>query len=245
MTNALTPVSFANLPSVQMGSDEDFAALAKGANFLGRMQLYSGKSKVVSKNIIRAGHYGIPVAEDEVIDLGSSVDVLVLARRPKALDMSDLEAIVTSYERDSDEFKRIQAKSEEPNSSCQWGISFLVYERNSGRFLELFCGSATMRREASKMFDFMMLTEDDIKRKEEAGKDVSKLTPHGPLPMTLKSRYIEKGSFSWHGPTVFPCSTPIKLPEEAVVVAEITKFLTAKNGGVEKVADTKKSSRVR
>ena len=60
----------------------------------------------------------------------TSVDLLPLARRPKAIDMTDMEALVISYDMESEEFKRIAAKSTESDSHCQYGPSFLVYERS-------------------------------------------------------------------------------------------------------------------
>ena len=37
-------------------------------------------------------------SDEEIIDLGPSVDLLPLARRPKAIDMTDMEALVISYD---------------------------------------------------------------------------------------------------------------------------------------------------
>ena len=78
------------------------------------------------------------------------MDLLPLARRPKAIDMTDMEALVISYDMESEEFKRIAAKSAESDSHCQYGPSFLVYERTTGRFLEFFCGNKSSRIEAEE-----------------------------------------------------------------------------------------------
>ena len=59
--------------------------------------------------------------------------------------MSDKEAIIVCHDHESDEFKRIAAKSLEKESHCMYGPSFLVFERSSGRFLEFFCGSKSTR----------------------------------------------------------------------------------------------------
>lgn len=123
---ALIPLNLDQLPSTQLGTDDQFAELAKGGDYLGRMQLYT-KSKANMKGLIPQGHYGIPESDDSIIDLGESVDLLPLARRPKAIDMTDMEALVISYDMESEEFKRIAAKSTESDSHCQYGPSFLVY----------------------------------------------------------------------------------------------------------------------
>ena len=116
----------------------------------------------------------------------TAVDLLPLARRPKAIDMTDMEALVISYDMESEEFKRIAAKSTESDSHCQYGPSFLVYERSTGRFLEFFCGNKSSRIEAKKIFPFLPLTQADIDAKAAAGNPVGDLKPHGPIPVTLK-----------------------------------------------------------
>lgn len=234
-TNEMIPVSFDQLPSVQIGSDADFDEIAKASDFLARLQLYT-KGRAVNKGLVRPGHYGIPEGDDDVTDLGDSIDLLVLARRPKAIDMSDTDAVIVSYNVHDAEFKRIQSQSAEKESHCMFGPSFLVYERSSGRFLEFFCGTKSARSEAKKLFAYLPLTQAQIDATEKAGEDVSGLKPHGPLPMTLKVKLVEKGSYSWHVPVACKCSTPFtKLPKETALVAEIQRFLTLPSSQVEKV----------
>ena len=60
------------------------------------MQLYT-KGKAINKGQVRPGCYGIPEGE-EVIDLGDTIDILPLARRPKAIDMTDKDAVIVSYD---------------------------------------------------------------------------------------------------------------------------------------------------
>jgi hypothetical protein len=222
----LVPVDLNQLPSVQIGTDEDFAEIARSTDFLGRLQLYT-KGKAVNRGLVRPGHYGIPESDEEVIDLGDCIDIIPLARRPKAIDMSDTEAVICVYDVKSAEFQRIQEQSAEKESHCMYGPSFLVYERSTGRFLEFFCGSKSARSEAKKIFPYLPLTEPAIKVMAEKGEDVTGLVPHGPLPVTLKSKLVEKGSYSWHVPVAVKCSTPFtKLSKPEVIVKEITRFLT-------------------
>src|ERR1039458_10043722 len=129
----LVPANFDQLPSTQLGSDDQFMELAKSTEFLGRLQLYT-KGKAINKGQVIPGHYGIPEGE-EVIDLGDQIDLYVLARRPKAIDMTDTDAVIVNYEFHSEEFKRIAAESMEKESHCMYGPSFLVFERISKRFL--------------------------------------------------------------------------------------------------------------
>jgi len=236
---AMVPVDFDQLPSTQIGTDDQFAELAKGGDYIGRMQLYT-KSKANLKGLIPTGHYGIPESDEEIIDLGDSVDLLPLARRPKAIDMSDMEALVISYDMESAEFKRIIAKSAESDSHCQWGISFLVYERSTKRFLEFFCGNKSSRIESKKLFPFLPHSQADIDALAAAGNDVGDLKPHGPVPVTLKTKVAENSKGVWHVPVVVMCGSPFTaLPCGDVIGREITKFLTVKDNGVEKVQDSK------
>ena len=237
---ALIPLDLSQLPSTQIGTDDDFAQIAKGAEFLGRLQLFT-KGKAINKGLVRPGHYGIPESDDEIIDLGDCVDILPLARRTKAIDMSDNEAIVVSYDFKNPEFQRIQAAADTPESGCMFGPSFLVIERSSGRFLEFFCGNKSSRGESKKLFPYLPLSEEDIRQKGLVDQK-----PHGPIPVTLKSKLVEKRSFSWHAPVVVKCSTPFtRLPANEVILREITKFLTIKDNGVEKAKDEGRKQRAR
>jgi len=236
MSTELATLDLSQLPSTQLGSDESFVDLSKGGDYLKCIKLYS-KGKDIDKGKIPPGRWGIPESEDEIIDLGDSIDVLPLARRPKALDMSDKTAVVVSYDEKSAVFKDIQARSAEKESSCLHGISFLVLERSTGRFSEVFFGNKSSRPEAKKIFPYLPVSQSDIDRKEAAGNDMSGAVPRGPLPVTLKIRLAESRGFSWHCPMVVKCSAPIKTPATAVIVREINKFLTIKSGGVEKVQE--------
>lgn len=235
-----------NLPSTQMANDAAYNELAKSNEFLGRLQLYT-KGSAVNRKLVGPGEFGIPEGDDEIHKLGESVDVLVLARRPKALDMSDREAILVSYDPSTDTFKDIRARSGEQDSGCMYGVSFLVVERTTGRLLEFFCGTKSTRSEAGKIYDFLPLSAAQIEAKAAAGEDVTGLEPHGPIPMTMKSKLVEKGKFSWHVPVVLKCSTPFtRLPPVEAVNEEIVKFTTVKDGGTEKAPEpAAKSKRAR
>jgi hypothetical protein len=243
--NALAIVGL-NLPSTQLADDAVFNDLAKSNEFLSRLQLYT-KGSAVNKKLIGPGEFGIPESDEQIIGLGESCDVMALARRPKALDMSDKEAIVVSYDAKSPGFLDIKARSGEQDSGCMWGVSFLFIERTTGRLVEFFCGTKSTRAEAGKIYPFLPLSAEQIKAKEAAGEDVSGLEPHGPLSLTMKSKLVETAKYSWHVPVVVKCSTPFKrIPAVEVINLALTEFLTVKDGGVEKEApSTTKSKRAR
>jgi hypothetical protein len=241
----LVPVDLSQLPSIQLGTDADFNDIARSSDFLGRLQLYT-KGKAVNKGLVRPGHYGIPEGE-EVVDLGSEINILALARRPKALDMTDADAVIAVYDVKNPEFIRIQEEAAKKESHCMYGPSFLVYEMGSERFLEYFCGTKSSRSEAKKLFPFLPLTQSVIDAMAARGEDVSNLTPHGPLPLTLKSKLVEKGTYSWHVPVVVPClMSPAALPKQEAFLKEITRFLTILgDAGTETVKDDGSKKRAR
>ena len=172
----LVPVKLDQLPSTQIGSDDQFADLAKSADYIGRLQLFT-KGKAINKKLVGPGNYGVPESDEEVIDLGDTIDIIPLARRPKAIDMTDSEAIIVNYDPEAKEFKRIAAQSLEKESHCMYGPSFLVYERSTGRFLEFFCGNKSSRSEAKKVYPYLPLSQADIDAKAAKGEDVGDLAP--------------------------------------------------------------------
>ena len=241
----LVPVNLNQLPSTQLGSDDQFTDLAKSADYIGRLQLFT-KGKAVNKKLVGPGNYGIPISDEEVNDLGDEIDIIPLARRPKAIDMTDNEAIIVSYDPESAEFKRIAATSLEKESHCMYGPSFLVYEKSTGCFLEFFCGNKSSRSESKKVYPYLPLSQADIDAKAARNEDVSDLTPHGPIPLRLKSRLVEKGQYSWHVPVVVKCTEPFtKLPPMDRIAKEITAFLTVKDNGVERATPATTTGRAR
>ena len=236
MSTEMTAFDPAQLPSTQLGSDDAFQDLSQGAEFLKYLKLYSKGIDIDSGNIA-PGHWGIPEGDNGIVDLGASIDVLPLARRPKALDTSDRDAIVVAYDETSDSFKQIAEAAQTPGSGCQYGVSFLVLERSTGRFLELFFGNKSSRPEARKLFPYLPVSQEDIDRRAANNMDVSGLAPHGPLAAAISIRLAKNKKGSWHVPSVSKCSAPISMPRTAVVVREINKFLAVKNEGAEKVSE--------
>jgi|GEM_PF-2328871 hypothetical protein len=201
----LTVASLTNLPSTEFASS-DYDDLSKRTEFLGRVQLYS-KGEAIDTGKVRPGHYGIPESKEKIIELGNSIDILVLARRPKAMDLSDIKDIVTVYDSGDPEFQRIKETSSKSNSGCMYGVSFLVCERSTGRFLELFFGGKSSRPVAAEVYPYMP-AEDKA-----------------PQPLTLKSKLVKnKAGNTWFVPVVVPCSTPIDI-DAAKAIDEINKFI--------------------
>lgn len=229
MSEALIPADVFGAVSTQVASDDDFKDLGSSGKFLRRIELKS-KGALIDTGKVRPGHYAIIKSSEDADDLGDSIDILPLARRPKAIDMNDNEQIVVTYDRQSQLFKDIEKRSEQSNSRCQFGASFLVVERSTGQLYELFLGSASNRREVGTISDFLPLTAQDIKRRGLTDKE-----PHGPLPLTLKSKIVQNKAkgWSWFVITPKPCSNPFtmeQVPAPEVLKAEIEKFLSPDDG---------------
>lgn len=230
MSTDLVPFDFTQLPSTSVMDVKVFDDMSKGGGFLPRLQLFNSNSKAVSRpgSKLKAGHYGIVRGKDDGIDFGPAVDILPFLRRPKAIDTSDKPAI-SIYDPTSAEFKRIKADADVKDSGCQWGPSFLVVVRGFG-LAEFFLGSSTFRPEAQKLYPFLPHTQKDIDALAAAKKNVEGLKPHGPLPCTLRTHYIE-AKHSWYVPTVNDCSVPFAatdMPNAEDLKKEIEKFLSIK-----------------
>lgn len=216
MANEIAPFKMNMLPAVQMDTLNTLAEVAKGSDFLPRLQLIT-KGKYVDEGKIPPGRWGVPQAGgDEIEDLGDKIDVIPLDYRPKALDVSDKDAIIAVYDTNDPEFQRIKAAPK--NSGCMWGPSFLVLERSTGCLYELFFGNKSGRNEAAKMRPFL----------------------ESRSPATLGIRYKKMPDYGWHVPVITKCSEPfdaekIKVTPEQIT-NEIKKFRNPE-AGVEKVEE--------
>jgi len=244
MKSSLVTVNLENLPAVGYNAASDLLSdLTKSNEYLNRVQLYT-KGAAIDKGLIPPGHYGVPDGDDNIKGLGVEIDILPLCCRPKALDLRDKDTIVTNYDPTSDTFKTIKELGSTQNSGCMYGLTFLIFERSTGQFYELFCGTKSMRTESNKIADFLSLTEKDAAYLEE--KKGIHTDPHGPLPCTLKAKYVTKHNYGWHVPVCVKCSTPFSnLPPIDRIQAEVEKFMGLKNTEIEKVEETSTPKRAR
>lgn len=221
MSNALTTAaSLTNLPSTDVVDLSKF----KETTFLPRVQLVT-KGKYVDKGLIAPGHYGVPVSEDEIIDLGAAIDVLPLSVRNKALD-TNTEPPTAVFDKTNPVYQDIEERAGQKDSGCMYGPSFLFFERNTSKFYEFFCGNKSARMEAGNIGQFLPVSDE---KAEAFGVEA-----HGPLPCTLRAKYIERPRYSWHAPQVGKCSTPItNLPDNDDIVKEVVKFINPKTDGTE------------
>lgn len=242
MSTALVSASaLSGLVTTTAGDDADYKKYG-ATKFLGRIEFASkGKTSGDGKKQIPMGHYCIPDGKD-MRGLGDSIDVMPLARRRKAIDFSNLKALVVSHDPSSAEYKRIEEASSDNESKCMEGPSFLVLERTTGRVFELYCASKGLKAASVELSGYLPLTEADCKRR---GVDPSEA--RGPLACTLGSRFRQTKYGTQFDPTVSDCSTPFAdvAMTEAELVAEIEKFVSAKDNDVKTVSDAEAPSRDR
>jgi hypothetical protein len=220
--NALTAAaSLTNLPSTSV---VDLSKYGGESSFLPRVQLVT-KGKFVDKGKIAPGHYGVPSGDDDIIDLGESIDVLVLAARTKALDTTQ-DPPLAVFDESDEVYQEIVDRASTSDSGCMHGPSFLFFERNTGAFYEFFCGNKSSRMESQNIGQHLPVSEEQA---EQFG-----IEAKGPTQFTLRAKYIERPRYSWHAPQVGKCSTPINnLPDVGLVIEEINKFLNPETNGPE------------
>jgi hypothetical protein len=250
--NALTTLNFGGLQTRKTNLAKFSAG---GSRFLRRMQI-NDNNTYVKQGKISPGNIGIPVSKDEITDLGKKVDLLLLAVREKCLDMNG-EKPLAVYDTSHEEFVRIfwevydQDKFEDAGGEYDeqglpanqvkltpirglngylHGASFLVFERSTGEFYELYLANGSGREEAKRMEVFLPLSDAEA---AELGCD-----PRNPTPCTLQGKYIDGKQHQWWAPEVLKCSEPFdNLPPMDTIVAKVTEFVTAEIEGIDEEAD--------
>lgn len=210
----------AAITASQSGGDlTEFAKVTQSGTYLPRLQLMSSNSDKCKAGDFPINHYAL-VRDQTFIDLGVDVDILIIAWRPKALDIGG-EELVTSFDQASATFKDIQERSQAPNSGCMYGPEFLVYIPAQEAYATFFMGSKSSRREAPNV--------------------IAKLQGSG----TLTSKLVETKRFKWQTPIIKGCSTPFDIPEAEDVQEQVDKFLNPKSSELEVAEDTGGEQRAR
>lgn len=201
--------------SIQASQDgKDIAAFAKtvaSGDYLPRLQLMTAASDKCKTNTFPINHYAL-IRDQSFIDLGMEVDVLVIAWRPKALEIG--EELISSYDSESTTFKSIQERSAARDSGCMFGPEFLMWIPDQQAFATFFMGSKSARKEAPNV--------------------------HGKLQNsgTLGSKLIETKRYKWQTPIMKGCFTPFDMPDQEAMQKEVDKFLNPKESDLEVSEDT-------
>ena len=202
------PVPVNDMPTSKYADDKSFDIVSSSGNYLPRIQLFGGNSGPAKEGKIGIGRWGF-VKGDSIIDLTPEFNCLCVSWRPKAMRISG-DQIVSSFNPQNPMFKKIQVDSEIKDSGCMFGPEYLLWVAGLGKFATLFMSSKTMRKEAPNL-------------KALLGQAA-----------TLKVKFIKTIKYSWHGPVVTVCSTPLtNLPSEAEVREQASIFCNPPESGIE------------
>lgn len=187
------------------------------AGYASRIQLYSkGKTNDSGETVVDAGNFAI-VDGDSFNILGKEIDVVPLAVLDKALDCSG-ETPVVAFGRDNKEYQRIAEQSTVQDSGCMYGPCFLVFERTTSNFYEIFLNNKSGRSEAKRLYPFLPIGA--------AAAKANGVKPQPPRPCLIKSKFIKKGKFTWFAPQVSDSTATFENPPtQEAAVAAVTNFL--------------------
>lgn len=216
MSETQLPSTVVNNPALTKFDDSDFGAISSSSEFLPRFQLFGSNSDACKEGKIGIGHYGL-VNGEEIVDLGKEIDVLLVTWRPKALEISD-DGVLAVHDTKHHDFARIKKTAGQPNSGCMFGPEFLLYVPSQEKFATFFAGSKTSRKKAPTIRTML------------GG------------AATFKAELIKTKKFSWHGPVVTPCSTPLDLPPDEDINFEIERFVNPPEPKIE-TAQTEERAR--
>lgn len=194
---------------IQKYDDSAFDKIAAG-KFLPRIQFMSSQSEACKDGSFPVNHYAL-FKSKKPIDLTAEVAVLVIAWRPKALRIGD--SVMTVYDVENPEFKKIMEESDVQDSGCMFGPEYLCYLPNEKEFATFFMGSKSARNEAPNL-------------KALIGKGA-----------TLRSQKISNKKYTWQSPQVVPCSTPFELPPVEQIKEVANQFLNPPVTEVETVEE--------
>lgn len=218
----MTEKSLITLPKADVPAiptdDDAFADATKTGEYLPRLQLMTSNSDMCKSGEFPINHYAL-VDGQKFADLGAEVNVLLIAWRPKALQMG--EEIISVFDNKDPEFARIRELSAEKDSMAMYGPEFLVWVPDAQKFATFFMGSKSLRREASSARDLL----------ENAA--------------TLKAQKISNAKYTWFSAKVERCTTLFDLPNQESLDEEYNKFLNPPKKTVERVAEEDKSTRTR
>lgn len=254
--NALTTLDFSSLPTTRK---TDLAKYASTNSFLRRIQL-CGSDAYVKQAKIAPGHIGVPKSSEEILDLGESADLMLFSVRDKCLDLNLEKPLAVfdpaheEYQRifwetyDLAKYEKAGGQLDDNNLPASavklvpirsldgtmlgymQGPSFLVFERSSADFYELYLANASGREEAKRMEVFLPISAADAELFDTA--------PRDPVPCTFKGKYIKGKQHEWWAPQVLKCSEPFdNLPPMEVIVAQINDFVNADIEGQEEEAE--------
>jgi len=197
--------------SVQKYDEQTFNDMSAGGS-LPRVQLMIASASACKSGEFPINHYAL-IKNQNKTDLGKEIDIIVIAWKPKAMDTSGDEVIV-SHKPKTPLFDSIVAKSAIKDSGCMQGPEFLIYVPTVKKYATFFLGTKSARREASNVLGRL-------------GKAA-----------TLKSRNVQWKGFDWYAPVCIACTGAFELPATEEIIAQANKFNTDTDSELEEAVAT-------
>jgi hypothetical protein len=203
------------------------AAMSSGGGFLPRVQFLSGNSDKVKKKEFPMDHFAFILGKNKYEDLGEEFDCLVVAMRPKALDTSDPDGIITCHDPKLEDkkftgtFADIADRAGKKDSGCMFGPEYLLWIPAKAAFATMFFCNPSLRNEAPNM-------------QAKLGNAA-----------TIGYQYIDTGKFQYNSPAIKDCTTVFDLPTQEAVNDECQKFLNPQldDNGVEIVNEKEEAAK--
>ena len=168
-------------------------SLTRTSEYLPQIRVYGASNDVVKEGNFPMGHFGLYFKKDTITDLTEQFDCLVIYGRPRACIIGG-DAPVSFYGKQvegkwvySEEFDAVKDKAmSKDNQGYLCGIEYLLWIPSVSKFALFLMGNPTLRKESDKVLSLV-------------GKAA-----------LFKIRFIKsKAGYSWHGASVFGCSTPL------------------------------------
>jgi hypothetical protein len=205
-----TPTALAELLTTNVSkyaTEEALQTVSKVGDYLPYIQLLGSNSTEVKKGEFPMGHFALNIGQDNRIDLGDSMIILILGWRPKAMQFQP--EVISLFDVNSEEFKQMQIDADKPNSGKGYGAEFLVWLPEVRKLACYFLGNKTGRAETDKVMAVI-----------EQGKT-------GALPVCKQVAILidpPNSPHAWHGPKTMPHDLEIEMPPMGLVQQELEKF---------------------
>lgn len=201
--------------------DDNFKEVITSSSYLPRIQLCGSNSELAKNGTVPMGQYALIRSKDDVEILSSAFDFFAFSMRFKAMRMGD--EIHSYYDPQADEFKKIVAESETPDSGCVFGVEYLVWVPHTSEYATFYFASKSARRVAPAVRTY-------LKERRFA---------------TAKSEFVKKQRYSWHAPVITACSMTYELPSVDEMQKQATTFANPPKNEVEKVENAGDAARER
>lgn len=194
------------LSEIENPFEDAFSEVAKGT-WLPRLQLEGSNSNLVKDDLIPKGSFALHTGKAEFVNLGSSVECVPLAYRPKAVDLTNPKKPVTSYNHKSEIYASIRADADSKDQirkkSKMYGMEFLIYLLDGPpgkKYCTLHMGSPTARIETNNF------------------------RPAMHKPTRLGVAKIDNGTHKWEAIRVFPLTRDVAFDDPDELAAKVREF---------------------